>query len=455
MIGLIRKFVPALVLFILGSLLAAYLVPKEWAQMVWEIPGSPDAYPLAQKMRPYLLLAGCYLPALGAVVYGFMGTMDRYISRCFISSFLLCTAILTLIWLLADFTDNMERFRNNFDDPLTGAGIFYGTQLPMVLNLILPYTLLMGTMWALSKLSGSSEITGMLQSGRSLIRLCIPIFFYSFLVAAFYGICTYQWAPGASMYRQVMIRGNNTKNKDPENSKQLIYKNETDNRIWCIGDAPDIMHPGDPLRNVTVEQFSTPGRLDYKLFADEAVWDSKKSLWTFRNAIFRRHSDTDDIPVFDAEREHSITRDYPEKPFQLITPKQRIDTLGTPAILESLDAHSSSRDVRFNLRTELHTRTAKIFTCLILVAIAIPSSITFQRRTPMKGIGIAILLAALLLVIYEGTTTLGSSGYLPAWLAAWLPNIIYTGIAIHLYSTQLAHRSILECLRSKWEARKH
>ena len=104
MIRLIRKFIPALVLFILGSLLAAYLVPKEWAQMIWEIPGSPDAYPLAQKMRPYLLLAGCYLPAFGAIVYGFMGTMDRYISRCFISSFLLCTAILTLIWLLADFT---------------------------------------------------------------------------------------------------------------------------------------------------------------------------------------------------------------------------------------------------------------------------------------------------------------------------------------------------------------
>lgn len=63
----------------------------------------------------------------------------------------------------------------NLESPLEGTFRFYLSQLPMILNLILPYTLLLGTLWALTKLSSSSEITGMLQSGRSLLRINSPV----------------------------------------------------------------------------------------------------------------------------------------------------------------------------------------------------------------------------------------------------------------------------------------
>ena len=90
-----------------GTVLALYLVPGELEQMRWEISGMPESYPLEQKCRPILLLLLCYLPFLGTLVYSFMGTMDRYVSRTYINYFILCTAILLLIYMLADFTDNM------------------------------------------------------------------------------------------------------------------------------------------------------------------------------------------------------------------------------------------------------------------------------------------------------------------------------------------------------------
>lgn len=176
----LKQYVPALVLVVLGTLLASYLVPSELEQMQWEVPGMPESYPIEQKCRPLFLLVLCYVPFLGAIAYGSMDTMDRYMSRNFISYFLMCTLILLLIYVLADFTDNMERFRSRFDEPVSQALSFYGSQLPMFLYQILPYTLMMGTMWCLSKLSGTSELTGMMQSGRSLLRLCFPIFFLGY-----------------------------------------------------------------------------------------------------------------------------------------------------------------------------------------------------------------------------------------------------------------------------------
>ena len=204
----ISRTFPALALLVLGALLAMYLVPGELEQMKWEVPGMPDTYPVEQLCRPVFLGVLCFLPFVAAVRYAFMGTMDRYMTRNFVSYFLMCTMILLLIYILADFTDNMERFRTRFEDPVLQALHFYGTQLPMFLYQILPYTLLMGTLWCLSKLCGGSEITGMLQSGRSLLRVCKPVFIMACFVSLGYGICGFHWAPSGSLYREMVMKRN-------------------------------------------------------------------------------------------------------------------------------------------------------------------------------------------------------------------------------------------------------
>ena len=138
----LKQLLPFFLLLVPGIALALYVVPVELEQMRWEIPGMLDTYPLEQMLRPILLGLLCITPALVALGYAFMGTMDRYVTRNFVTYFLMCTLILLLIYILADFTDNINRFRERFDNPLTQTGIFYGTQLPMFLYQILPYTLL-------------------------------------------------------------------------------------------------------------------------------------------------------------------------------------------------------------------------------------------------------------------------------------------------------------------------
>ena len=124
--SLIRRFLPIIIWFVLGTLLAMYLVPGELEQMKWEVPGMPSTYPIEQQCRPVFLALLCYLPCIAAVFYAFMDTMNRYVARNFISYFLMCTLILLLIYILADFTDNMERFRSRFDNPFVESLKFYG-----------------------------------------------------------------------------------------------------------------------------------------------------------------------------------------------------------------------------------------------------------------------------------------------------------------------------------------
>ena len=140
-----------------------------------------------------------------------------------------------------------------------------------------------------------------------------------------------------------------------------------------------------------------------------------------------------------------------EKPYQIIAPTQdnRIDAMGTSVLYDLIKSGAGSRLDRCRYRTEWHVRLARIFSCLVLVLLALPSAITFQRRSPMKGIGIAILLAALMLFLYRVFTSLGESGLIQAWISAWIPNVIYLIIAIYLIYENLAHCSMREWARAK------
>ena len=42
--NIIQRSVPLVVFFVLGTLLAMYLVPAELEQMQWEVPGWPDSW---------------------------------------------------------------------------------------------------------------------------------------------------------------------------------------------------------------------------------------------------------------------------------------------------------------------------------------------------------------------------------------------------------------------------
>ena len=445
----ISRTFPALALLVLGALLAMYLVPGELEQMKWEVPGMPDTYPVEQLCRPVFLGVLCFLPFVAAVRYAFMGTMDRYMTRNFVSYFLMCTMILLLIYILADFTDNMERFRTRFEDPVLQALHFYGTQLPMFLYQILPYTLLMGTLWCLSKLCGGSEITGMLQSGRSLLRVCKPVFIMACFVSLGYGICGFHWAPSGSLYREMVMKRNT--NADGT-ARSIVYRSDATARIWRIVNPALATNPGAPMLGVTIDQFDKKvrGRLLKQYRADRATWKKEESTWTLEN-VYVREMAAPGVRPKDDEYVSSITLPFEEKPYQIISPghNDRVDAMGTSAMYEFLKSGAGSKEDRRKLRTEWHVRIARIFSCLVLVLLAVPSAITFQRRGTMKGIGIAVLLAALMLFFYRVFPSLGEAGILKPWICAWIPNILYIGIAIYLFIKNLAHRSAREWLRAK------
>jgi lipopolysaccharide export system permease protein len=69
---------------------------------------------------------------------------------------------------------------------------------------------------------------------------------------------------------------------------------------------------------------------------------------------------------------------------------------------------------------------------VVVVLIAIPFGAASGRRNLFVGVAGSIFICFAYFVIQQVSLALGSAGHLPAWLAAWLPNMIFgtTGLVL-------------------------
>ena len=84
-----------------------------------------------------------------------------------------------------------------------------------------------------------------------------------------------------------------------------------------------------------------------------------------------------------------------------------------------------SQSDRFWLYTKLEGRLAAPWTCLVVVLIAIPFGAVGGRRNVYVGVASSIIICFVYFVLLQLGLALGTTGRLPAWLAAWFPNMAF------------------------------
>jgi len=434
-----RQKLRSLALLLLGVSLAFVLVRSEQRHLQAELSGTGQHAAAWYQARLWILGLLCLLPWLLQLLYNRASLLDRYITRLFIGSFGMCTGTIFLVWMLADFAENASDLRE-LSNPLLGMLQFYARQIPMVVNLILPYTLLLSVLWVLSKLSRGSEFVSMLQTGRSLFSLTKPLLLAGLVCAVFMAAFSYQWGPTAEHARYKILHAT-------RDNRSVTYKNDDCTRIWRIKDVPVDLKPYSKLGEVNVEVFSSPGQLQYQLIAESAKWNQHKNHWVFENVI-RRDFDGD-VAQFVPMQASLVVEGWDETPYTITAPAARSEQRGVAELQWRLASRDLGALERKEHQASIQVRWARAASCFILVLIAIPCGLSFSRRPTAAGIGIALGLSAGMIFGFEVFPALGVGGYLPLWLGVWLTNMIFLLLGIYMFRQRLAHRSLLETLLGK------
>ncbi len=353
-----------------------------------------------------------------------MKILDLYILKKYLKTFVFTVGLLVAVICVIDFVEKNDDFIKHS----LGFGFvmkhYFLPVIPFYANLLSPITIFIATVFVTARLASHTEIVAMLSSGMSFRRLLLPYCMGALLVGvSVFGLIG--WViPNANKTR-VAFEIKYVKNPYTFSGHDVHFK-VAPNAFIYLGTYNNSANIGYNFALEIIEGT----KLKRKVQADVISWNEKKQMW---------HIEAQTVRIFNGEKEKLYRRPAIDTTLNLF-PK---DFASTYRLEETLTNPELDRFIETKIErgaddtalylVEKYSRISYPFAILILTVMGVIVS----ARKARGGVGLQIALGFALAFVYlvfvimsRGFATVGT---LPAWLAAWLPTIVFTGIAGVLY----------------------
>ena len=347
------------------------------------------------------------------VLSQFLGTFAMVLS-----SFVMLMLIFTCFELLGDIIRNRSSF-------ITVAAYLLNLT-PSMIYTITPLAVLIAVLVVFGLMSKSSELTAMKASGISLYRIVLPVFVIASMLSIALFAFDQLYLPQANR-RQEALR-NIIKGKPPQTFEHPGQK-------WIFGlqepGKPDrifyyeFFDPGqDSFGNLTVFEFNPETfSISRRIFASNAHWEPGLNKWVFEHGWDRTFdgAEISSYRRFDVSTFPEI-REQPQyfKKESLLSSEMSFDELS--AYIRDL---SQSGFDTIRLRVQLNRKLATPAITFIMAILAVPFALSMGKRGSLTGIAVAIGVAIAYFMVSGIFGAMGDVNLLPAFLAAWAPDVIF------------------------------
>lgn len=356
-----------------------------------------------------------------------LSIVDRYMLSEFAGPFGFGLFAFTLIFAATQILA-IGRLVSDQHAPLWAAVEVFLWSLPGEVMLVIPMAMLLGTLLAVQRLSGESEITAMKAGGIGFIRIVAPLLAGGILLSLVTFGLQEKIVPFAegevTQIQNDVINHNSVFNQDLVTHASL----PGGGRQVTIAQAYD---PNDQaLLDVTLLQYDAHGNPSYEAFADRARFEADE--WTLENVSEYKLSPDGEVDVLPKEPAQKIA--LYETPTD-ITKRMTADDPQKMSLAQIADVvhegQLTDQEVR-KYTTIFQQKIAQPFACFVFVLIAIPFGMRAVRGGGNASLGFGMSVA-IVFVYYVVATTCSyfAEAFLPlAWLWAWMPNIIFTAIGL-------------------------
>ncbi len=366
-----------------------------------------------------------------------MRLLDRYLFRELLAPLSFCLigiqSLVVFFTVLGD-ENRIQEAKLHF-----GETIAYAAATSMqLMPLVLPVSLLLALLMALTHHARYNEITAMRAAGISLWRICIPYFIVGFIASVAVFALNESIVPRcADFSAHLLTRYLKPGKSSKDHATNLGFSDERAHRTWII---PDYRISTAEMTSPQVD-WVLPDGSRRRLYADSAI--RTNGVWTFYNAQELSQADAASLFVPMFRTNEMAMPEFDETPHEVEGEIKIRDYLGIGGVRDAniplkdvfayLKSHPNmSKGDKSRLLTELHERIATPFTCLVVALIAIPFGAAPGRRNLFFGVAGSIFIFFAYYVLQRVSLAYGSSGALPSWLAAWLPNLFFTVLGVIL-----------------------
>lgn len=351
--------------------------------------------------------------------------MDRYIIGKFLGTYFFAIALIISIAVVFDINEHIDKFIMN-EAPISAIIFdYYLNFIPYFSNLFSPLFVFIAVIFFTSKMAENSEIIAMMSTGMSFRRMLRPYMISAAIIAALtYGLGAYV-IPKGNVSR-VAFENKYKRKKKPEYVRNVQL--EVDNGVIAYMERYEGY-------NKTAYRFSLDKFVDKKLVshltARSATYDTTSvHKWTLKNYTIRELNGMRET-ITKGERLDTIIAMEPQD--FLITKGQQ-QTM-TSAELDEYIAKQKKRGFANikEFQIEYHQRIAMSFAAFILTVIGVSLSARKVKGGIGLYLGIGLALSFSYILFQTISSTFAVNGNTPPFIAVWIPNILYTFIAIYLY----------------------
>jgi lipopolysaccharide export system permease protein len=343
--------------------------------------------------------------------------LDRYLLRSFLLAVGGALGAFLAVTIIVDVFERLDTFLDHHVHMLLVLQYYLAT-LPFLVSVILPIATLLGVLFSLGGMARRNELVAMTAAGVSLYRVLAPLLVAGFALTTVGLVFSTELAPrGTQLADEVWDHEIKERPRLHGSMRRDLNYLGAGGRIFLIRRYDGAK---GRMEDVVVQQFAG-GTLAHRIDAKTAVW--RDGHWVFHDGYLRRFRE-DGPPQVEAFRER-VFDEIRE------TPRDLLEVVGEPEEMtlgELRDqAHriaSSGGDVTRFIVDE-HSRWSFPFASFVVILLGAPLAGAIRRGGHALGFGLALLLGFGYYILLRVAQTFGLNGTLPAWAAAWLPNIVF------------------------------
>ena len=351
--------------------------------------------------------------------------LDWYIIKKFLGTYFFSLALIIIVIVVFDYNEKIDKFATS--NATTSEIIFdyYLNFAPSLANTFSALFVFISVIYFTSKLADNSEIIAMFASGVSFRRLMKPYMVSAGIISIMTFILSAYIIPVGNETRLAFEQEHNRKKKT-ESASNIQIKLD-DNTIAYLERYESRNNMGwrfslDRIENKKLVSHMTAATITYN--------PDKPHTWTARRWIIRELRD--DIEVIRSSNREPLDTVIPLEPSDFLISEGEQETMTSPELSDYIDKQKARGMANIQgFEIEYHKRIAMSFAAFILTIIG--ASLSSRKKKGGMGLSLGIGLALSFSYILFQAISSAFAAQMPVALAVWLPNILYTFIAIHLY----------------------
>lgn len=362
-----------------------------------------------------------------------LSILDRYIMVQVLEIFIMGIIIFTSIIFASDTFITLIKQITLYGIPFNVALMIVLLNLPQVIVMAIPMSVLFSTVMTLNRLSLSSEITVMRACGIGLSRIAKPIFIFAAAMSLLTFIVNETIVPVTNSQSKTLAVWALGQKNIPNGKQNFTFKETQTNedgsssmkRLFFVQKCED-----DMLKNVTVVDFSEKDAL--KVIQSQSGKTSPEG-WQFIKGAAYTMTKKENIlnSVWFAQTTADFGMDVKDKLTEEEATQYNVIALWKYVENNSKRHHDPKMQSMFKI--ELYNKFAFPFTTLVLVLLGVPLAITPPRVRYNRGFLFSILIIFLYYLLRALSLSLGEEMKIAPLLAAWTPNMILFILGSILY----------------------